>query len=353
VTSRQSKSRTATKQRENVAECQQIPNSQTGGNNMANAVATTEKYGITQNGVDYVTNQLVEKEKAGLCFPPNYSVKNAMQSAYLMLREAENKDHKPLLEVCTQESVVQSLMQMATQGLNPIKKQCYFVAYGNKCQLVPSYFGTLAVLNRVKNLKRQPIANVVREGDVFEYGYDLDTMELTIRKHETSIDNLDKPVIAVYAIITTDKECVVEIMSRHQLESAWAQGQQWKAAKKNGYESVTHKNFPEEMAKKTVLNRAAKRLINATDDSSIMGEEFIQAFNDTVSNDTLDVVEEQVKQDVEENANSVPFSPVAIEHKETPNTMDAVKSAINKQTVVEPVSVSGTEEGDLVPDFMK
>jgi recombination protein RecT len=137
------------------------------------------------------------------------------------------------------------------------------------------------------------------------------------------------------------------------LESAWAQGQQWKAAKKNGYESVTHKNFPEEMAKKTVLNRAAKRLINATDDSSIMGEEFIQAFNDTVSNDTLDVVEEQVKQDVEENANSVPFSPVAIEHKETPNTMDAVKSAINKQTVVEPVSVSGTEEGDLVPDFMK
>ena len=91
---------------------------------MANtAVANQTKYGITQAGADYVAGQLVEKEKAGLCFPANYSVKNAVQSAFLMLREAETKDGRPLLEVCTQDSVVQSLMQMATQGLNPIKKQ--------------------------------------------------------------------------------------------------------------------------------------------------------------------------------------------------------------------------------------
>lgn len=299
------------------------------------AVANQPKMGISQAGVDYVSDQLAAKEKSGLCFPKNYSVKNAMQSAYLMLREAEDKNHKPLLEVCTQESIVQALMQMATQGLNPMKKQCYFVVYGNKCQLVPSYFGTLAILSRVKSLARQPVANVVREGDVFEYGYDMDTMQMVIRRHETALDNLDKPIIAAYAVIVTDRERVVEIMSRQQLENAWAQGQSWKAAKKNGYESATHKNFPEEMAKKTVLNRAAKKLINATDDSSIVGgDDFYQAFNETESISEKNIVAEQVAVEIEQNANSVPFEPAAIEQKQEPTTVADVTAGVKQQEKV-------------------
>lgn len=320
---------------------------------MANtAVANQTKYGITQAGADYVAGQLVEKEKAGLCFPANYSVKNAVQSAFLMLREAETKDGRPLLEVCTQDSVVQSLMQMATQGLNPIKKQCYFVAYGSKCKLVPSYFGTLAILNRVKNLKRQPVANVVRHGDVFEYGYDMESMQLTIYKHETKIDNLDNPIVAAYAIIVTDKERVVEIMSRKQLEQAWAQGQSWKSAEKKGYESATHKNFPEEMAKKSVLNRAAKKLINATDDSAIMNDEAIEAFNNTDSNDSLDVVAEQVRSDVSENANSVPFPAIA---EESSKEMTEPSPEPPKQQVsASPENVQAeVVDDDEVPDFMR
>ena len=326
---------------------------------MANTqVVNQVKLGITQTGVDYVTGQLEEKEKAGLCFPENYSIRNAMQSAFLMLREAETKDGRPLLEVCTQESVVQSLMQMATQGLNPVKKQCYFVAYGSKCKLVPSYFGTLAVLNRVKNLQRQPVANVVRQGDIFEYGYDMDTMELKIHKHETSIENLDNPVIAAYAIITTDKEKVVEIMSRQQLEQAWALGQSWKSAKNKGYESATHKNFPEEMAKKSVLNRAAKRLINVTDDSSVMSEEAIQAFNEVENNDNLDIVAEQVAEDIAQNANSVPFDETpAIEQKQPPKTVNDVTSGVKTK---EPVVVeNASTKADVIdvdddgPDFLK
>lgn len=322
------------------------------------AVGNQLKMGITQAGVDYVTGQLQEKEKAGLCFPANYSVRNAMQSAYLMLKEAENKDHRPLLEVCTQESVVQSLMQMATQGLNPVKKQCYFVAYGNKCQLVPSYFGTLAILNRVKSLKRQPVANVVRQGDIFEYGYDLGTMEMVIRKHETALDNLDNPIIAAYAVIVTEQERVVEIMSRQQLENAWAQGQSWKSAKKDGRESATHKKFAEEMAKKTVLNRAAKKLINATDDSSLMSDEAIAAFNETEDNDRLDVVAEQVAVDIAQNANSVPFEQAAIEQKPQPMTVNDIKAGVDKQAVAAPAGNSAKAEPEVMdaeemPDFMR
>jgi recombination protein RecT len=283
------------------------------------------KVGITQPGVEYVTNQLVQEEKKGLKFPANYSIQNAMNSAYLMLKEAETKDGQPLLSVCTQESVVLSLTQMATQGLNPVKKQCYFVAYGNKCKLVPSYFGTLAILNRVKDLKRQPISNVVRQGDVFEYGYNQD-MDLVIYKHETKIENLDNPILAVYAIIMTDKEKVVEIMSRQQLENAWGQGQSWKSAKKGGYESATHSKFSEEMAKKTVLNRASKKLINATDDSSIMGDQFIEAFNETSDNDAIDVTQASVQQQIETNANTEEFIEPEVLQGEVVNTKKPVES---------------------------
>ncbi len=307
------------------------------------------KIGITQPGVEYVTNQLVQEEKKGLKFPANYSLQNAMNSAYLMLKEAETKDGQPLLSVCTQESVVLSLTQMATQGLNPVKKQCYFVAYGNKCKLVPSYFGTLAILNRVKNLKRQPIANVVRQGDVFEYGYNED-MDLVIYKHETKIENLDNQILAAYAIIETDKERVIEIMSRNQLENAWSQGQSWKAAKKGNYESATHAKFSEEMAKKTVLNRASKKLINATDDSSIMGDQFIEAFNETSDNDAIDVTQASVQHQIATNANTeefvAPVEEVQGEVIDTPKQPEPEKKAQKAQQTKPPVQAPD------IPDWM-
>lgn len=274
---------------------------------MANEIQEV-KYGISQAGVDYVVGELEKKKDNGLKFPVNYSITNAMQSAYLMLREAETKDGKPLLSVCTQDSVVQSLMQMATQGLNPVKKQCYFVAYGKKCSLVPSYFGTLAILKRVANVIGEPVANIIYEGDVFEHSFDLDTGEITITKHEQKLENIDNErILGAYAIVRTDKQRVIEIMNIKQLQKAWAQGNSWKSAEKGGYKSKTHTNFSEEMAKKTVLNRACKKIINSTDDSSIMNDDFCEAFNRTEANDALDVVEEQVVTTIEDHANSVDF----------------------------------------------
>lgn len=317
--------------------------------------ASVAKIGITQAGIEYVTGRMIEREKKGLKFPANYSVENALNSAYLMLREAETKDGQPLLSVCTQDSVVLSLEQMATQGLNPIKKQCYFVAYGNKCKLVPSYFGTLAVLNRVTSLKRQPIANVVRQGDVFEYGYNED-MEMVIYKHETKLENLDHPVVAAYATIVTETEKVVEIMSIQQLENAWSQGQAWKSAKKGGYESATHTKFSEEMAKKTVLNRASKRLINATDDSSIMGDDFLEAFNETEENDSLDLVHENVRYQIETQANSEEFvmpedepepEKPAATSKQTTKLMETAKPTMNSTEDKSRIKATDSKHGTL------
>jgi recombination protein RecT len=263
---------------------------------------------ITNQTVESLVLQLKDKESKGLRFPANYSLANAMNSAYLMLKESVDKNGKPLLEACTQESVVQALMQMATQGLNPIKKQCYFVAYGSKCNLVPSYFGTLAIAKRLGNIIGEPVANVIYEGDIFEYGYNTMTGEKEIQKHEQKLENIDnEKIVGAYAIVRTKEQVIIEIMNKSQLEKAWGQGQSWQAAQKGKYKSKTHTNFAEEMSKKTVLNRACKQLINSSDDSSLMGDEVIQAYNDAEVMSETNIIEEQVYTEIEENANTEEF----------------------------------------------
>ena len=58
--------------------------------------------------------------------PENYSYKNAIQQArYLLTKPAESGKNKgmSIVDVCTPQSILQSVMEMAQKGLNPDKKQ--------------------------------------------------------------------------------------------------------------------------------------------------------------------------------------------------------------------------------------
>lgn len=158
---------------------------------------------------------------------------------------------------------------MVIQGLSPAKKQCYFIKYGNKVQLMRSYFGTMAVLDRVTGgAEITPV--VVREGDVFEIA--MDGPDLVVAKHETSFENLDNDIKAAYVVIklANGKE-VTTVMTKKQIDKSWS-----KAKTKN-----VQNDFPEEMAKRTVINRAAKYLINTSNDNDL----FVQAAKDTLENE--------------------------------------------------------------------
>ena len=291
-------------------------------------LSNAKKFGIDNKAVEGLTVQLKDKQKRGLKFPANYSVENALNSAYLMLKQAVDKNDKPLLEVCTQESIINSLMSMATQGLNPIKKQCYFIAMGSKCTLMPSYFGTLAVTKRVTNVVGEPVANIIYKGDVFEYEYDVQTGEKKIIKHEQKLENIDNAnIIGAYAIIRTEGQTIVEIMNINQIRNSWGMG----AAKGN---SPAHNKFSEEMCKKTVLNRACKQLVNSSDDSSIMGDEVIQEFNNTADNDVIDSTAVEVQEEIESKANQ--------EVMEFQGVQEELK---------EPVSSATENESQITMDF--
>ena len=216
-----------------------------------------------ENISEQVLSRIEQFQKDGsMILPKNYSVENHMKSAWLALQEVEDKEHHKALQICTKESIANSLLDMVLQGLSVSKKQGYFIVYGNKLIFQRSYFGTIALAKRAGGMVSEPVANVIYDGDDFQYEIDPKTAKLAIVKHSQKLENIDNSKIkGAYALVTlADGTTQVTIMSMQQIRAAWEQG----ATKGN---SPAHKNFAEEMAKKTVIGRACKAIINSSDDA--------------------------------------------------------------------------------------
>lgn len=216
-----------------------------------------------ENISEQVLSRIEQFQKDGsMILPKNYSVENHMKSAWLALQEVEDKEHQKALQICTKESIANSLLDMVLQGLSVSKKQGYFIVYGNKLIFQRSYFGTIALAKRAGGMVSEPVANVIYDGDDFQYEIDPKTAKVAIIKHSQKLENIDNSKIkGAYALVTlADGTTQVTIMSMQQIRAAWGQG----ATKGN---SPAHKNFAEEMAKKTVIGRACKAIINSSDDA--------------------------------------------------------------------------------------
>lgn len=252
---------------------------------MANELTLLQK-DITDN----IARKLDElKKDGGLAIPANYNPANALKSAFF---EMTNSASGNLLEKCSRESIANSLLNMAIQGLSPAKKQCYFVPYGQNLSMQRSYFGTQKVVKSLTNVE-DIWATVIYEGDEFEI--EIEGGRERIAKHTTSFLNRDNDIIGAYCIIKkSDGEEVLTVMTRKEIEASWSQS-------KN--KSVQNK-FPQEMAKRTVINRAAKAFINTSDDSDAL----IQAVNDTTEEEFENDQERAVRdvtETVEREANQV------------------------------------------------
>ncbi len=213
--------------------------------------------------------------------PSDYSPENALKSAWLVLLETKDKTGSPVLSVCTRESIANALLNMVLQVLNPVKKQCDFIAYGDKLTLQREYHGTIALARRYGAV-REAVGNVVYEGDEFEYSID-ESGYKKIVKHVQALENIDvNNIKGAYATLLFEdgkREPYVEIMTIAQIRQAWMQG-----ATKGA--SPAHKNFPDQMAVKTVISRACKLFISSSDDSSLFDDEndnFITASKEKIA----------------------------------------------------------------------
>lgn len=197
-----------------------------------------------------------------LVLPQSYAVANHINSAWLALQATKDRQGNNALAVCTQPSIANALFDMVLQGLSVAKKQGYFIVYGSELQFQRSYFGTVALAKRSGKLACDPVANVIYEGDDFVYNIDPKTGRLVVIKHSQSIENIDvEKIKGAYCIVTyADGSTNAVVMSWAQIQKSWGQG-----ATKGA--SPAHKNFADEMAKKTVIGRACKMIINSGSDA--------------------------------------------------------------------------------------
>jgi recombination protein RecT len=222
---------------------------------VAEKVAVTEK----------VRQQIEDLQSKGqIAIPKNYSPENALKMAWLGLQEVKDRNNKLAIQVCKPDSIHQALFNMVIQGLSPAKKQCYFIVYGDQLTLMRSYLGAIAVTKRLEGVKDVK-GYALYEGDVFETEYDINTASIKVVKYEPAFDNIDiKAVKGAFAVVLgEDGPIHTEIMTMAQIKSAWNQG-----ATKGS--SPAHNNFTDQMAIKTVVNRACKKYWNTSDDSDLL-----------------------------------------------------------------------------------
>lgn len=290
--------------------------------------------------VTMVNNNIEDmKNNEGLSLPPDYSVGNALNSAYLIL--SDTSKGQPLLDKCDQGSVIKALMNMAIQGLSPAKNQCYFIPYGNQLVMQRSYFGSISVVKRLSNVKDIQ-AQVVHKDDTFKIGGENGV--LVVKEFEPSFENLDKPIIGAFAWIEDiNGNRTYTVMTKKDIDTSWSHAKTKKV----------QNEFPEEMAKRTVINRAAKFYINSSSDNDL----FVKAVNETTSNeyendDRKDVTptKRSLVADVAENkAEKVESAepvkePVKTAVKEAPsNDQEPAKDGANQQNLFDNLNDVGSE----------
>ena len=270
-----------------------------------------------------ITTKVLEKvnafkESGELRIPDNYSPENAIKSAYLILSETRNAAGKAPLQICTPASIASALLKMVVWGLSPMKKQCDFIMYGDKLECGIEYTGNIALAKRWGGMKDVK-ASAVFEGDEFEFETDIETGRKRIIKHVQSLEAMGlQKVIGAYAVVEMEDETYfTEIMAMSQIKAAWNQG----AMKGN---SPAHKNFPDQMAIKTVISRACKLLIRGSDDSILYNVQ------DKESDSPID---KQVTHEINQEANK---EVIDIEEVETETEIDQETGEVTEKVKKEP-----------------
>ena len=246
-------------------------------------------------------NQLATQNQ--LVFPKGYNVGNQLKLMYTDLVQ------KNLLSGVTPISVGQALTEACIQGLEIDKKQVYFIKYANQLVMFRSYFGDVAVALGTK-LVTDVRARVIYEGDE----YDLEVNELGeeyITGHKTKLENRDKGIVGAYAWAELPNGrrnyCIMTI---NEIKTSW------KKSKSSGVQQ----EYPQEMAKRTVIRRLVKTIFNTASCLTQEQEIVINSYNKTTEQEydndysvkkstvknTIDEVDNIKQEDIDDDY-EVPF----------------------------------------------
>lgn len=155
----------------------------------------------------------------------------------------------PKLNNCNRDSVMAAFMTCAELGIEPDGRRAHLIPYGKECQLIIDYKGLLELVMR-SGFVRVVHADLVREGDQFEYGVDERGQFLS---HRPKFSGERGPIVGAYARAEmTQGGCKVDYMTLDELYAIRDRSR----AKSSG-PWVTDEG---EMMKKTALRRLCKGL---------------------------------------------------------------------------------------------
>ena len=247
---------------------------------MANDIATKDTFSYS------LTTEL-ESNKSAL--PADFNITRFVQNSLALLNG--NETLREFAGKYGSTQIKQGLMRGAYLGLDALNSEMYLVPYGKTLNFMPSYRGMTKLVAKYSVRPVKSIyAKVVRQGDTFEE---------TIVNGEPTINYKalpfnDDEIIGVFAVCQyVDGGCQYEVMSKAEIEQCR------KASKSNNRGPWVQ--WYAEMAKKCVIRRLCKSL------SLDMDAKGVEAMNAGLEIETD--VREQVKNEIEAEANQIEFDP--------------------------------------------
>ena len=160
----------------------------------------------------------------------------------------------PALLRCTFKSVYAALLDATALGLTPVLGRCHLVPFGSQCTLMIGYQGLIDLAARHGIVV---FAESVFDGEEFRWEQGLNPrLSHVPRLDVRSARDRDRLLLAAYCVTVYPANGIVPerrtftVMSRQEIEDV-------RAVSKSGRSDVWKEHYVE-MAKKTVIRRAAK-----------------------------------------------------------------------------------------------
>lgn len=287
---------------------------------MAETKALT--FNQTLTGLVAKTNNEVERlsQKGELSLPGNYSAGNALKQFQLMIQDNDD------IKSCTSASIAKCMLDMVIMGLNPSKKQCYCIKYGNKAQLMPSYLGNAAMAKRIDPTIENITARTIHTGEEFEFEDDLVTGYSHVTKHTRTLNSMavndpEKDIVGAYSTITYNdgKQPVSLIMPFSEIKKRWAKSQTHPIDASGKVKvNSTHFQFPDKMCERTVINAICVPIIAKSDDDNLFGS--------TVQSVTVEAAKAEADAEAYENMCAGDMIDIEGEFEEVPDIAEKMEA---------------------------
>lgn len=205
-----------------------------------------------------------------LVFPKGYNLGNQLKLMYTSLSQNGS------ISKATAISIGEALTEAVIQGLEIDKKQLYFIVYDRKLTMFRSYYGDISVAKRT-GLVKDIRARVIYKGDEYEIDTNEDG-ESIITGHRTKLANMDNDIEGAYAWAELPNgKRLYCIMTWNEIQKNWSKS-------KSG--GGVQKDFPQEMAKRTVIRRLVKMIFNTCPtDVGQTTQAIIGSYNRTTDNE--------------------------------------------------------------------